>query len=777
MVAAYGSEAEGALVEVEDPRATGVAAAGEQPRALPLVRTKLHAPVARELVSRRELLDLLSVGGPHCRLTLIRAPAGWGKSTLLANWHSSERETRPFAWLALDGADNDQPRFWLYVTEALSALEPEIGRTSLMLLRAPGVGVVDEVLPVLINELGSLTHPAVLVLDDYHLITNPEIHEGLAFLLEHLPARLHLVLSTRSVPPLPLARLRARGQLVEVDAELLRFSAAEADALLNDLHRLALDRSSVLRLCERTEGWPAGLYLAALSLRGRDDARAFVEAFAGDDRHVVDYLSVEVLAGQRDGVRSFLLRTSILERLCPPLCDVVTGFGGSASTLDEVARSNLFLVPLDTKREWYRYHHLFGELLRHELMLVEPELVPELHRRAASWLLDAGLVSEGVHHTIAAGDVADASKLILRHWLDLRDQHRLETVLRWLDALPPQAVPDDARLCLVRASTLLEVGRIGEVDEWLDAAERGSTSDALLAGPASVDSGVAAYRAITHYVLGDVGRIRRTAKPALEVEETGSAYWRSALLTIFGASVFLEGRSSAAVAPLEEAVRLSEQSGHALALTHALGWSAVVHADLGEWQRADAVLDDVEALLGERPELREYFGTALVHVVRAKLLARRGRPTEADAAMARATELARRGVSRLQIAYALLAHAEVKHQLRDRDAAVDLLREAEAAVAACPDPGMLRQLATRVERLLEPAHRGRAPGAPFVEELSKRELAVLQLFPTGLSQREIGASLYVSVNTVKTHTKSIFRKLDVSSRRDAVERARALGLL
>jgi LuxR family maltose regulon positive regulatory protein len=474
-------------------------------------------------------------------------------------------------------------------------------------------------------------------------------------------------------------------------------------------------------------------------------------------------------------VRDFLIRTSILDRLCAPLCDALNESGGSARMLEEIERSNFFLLPLDTKREWYRYHHLFGELLRHELKLSEPELIPELHGRAAAWCRDAGMVPEAIHHATAAGEVAEASELIARHWLEFRDQHRLETVLGWLDGLPTEAVKSDARLCLVMASTLLEVGRVVEVEEWLDAAERGSSAGTLWAGPASVESGVDAYRAIIQYVIGDVGKIRAIAQPALEREASDSGYWRSALLTIFGASVFLSGQSRDAVAPLEEAVTLSERSGHALALTHALGWSAVAHADLDEWHRAEEVLDHVEALLRERPDLREYFGTSLAHVVRGKLLERRGQQTEADTAMARATELARRGVSRLQLAYGLLTRAEMKHGQHDRDAASELIREAREAIEACPDPGALPNLVARAER--RPTTRDRAPTMLGVEDLSDRELAVLRLLQSELSQREIGTSLYVSLNTVKTHTKSIFRKLGASSRTEAVERARELGLL
>jgi ATP/maltotriose-dependent transcriptional regulator MalT len=741
--------------------------------ARPLIHSKLEPPVPRQRVSRRELLELCA--GPPRKLTLIRAPAGWGKSTLLADWHALESETRPFAWVALDSDDNDPVRFWTYLIHALRKIDPSAGGVSLPMLRAPRVSVVDDVLPALCNELTALPHQVVLVLDDYHLVSNPEIDEGLSFFLEHLPQTLELVLSSRSEPALPLARLRARGELAEIDAQQLRFSDEEADLFLNDLHGLDLDRADVIRLRELTEGWAAGLYLATLTIRGRASAHEFIEAFAGDNRHIVDYLSSEVLAGLPGEMRSFLLHTSVLQRLCAPLCDVVTDRPGSVLTLHELERSNFFLIPLDTKREWYCYHHLFGELLRHELALAEPEHARTLHRRASAWHREHGDPSEAIHHATAAGDVADASELILRHWIEFRNEARLETLLAWLDGLPPEAVTGDARLCLVRASTLQEVGRVAEADQWLEAAAGGAADGSLLAGPASVASGVAASQAINQYFLGSVRGISEAARPALELEEAGSDYWRSALLTTFGVSVFLGGEARIASALLDDAVTSSEESDHSLALIHALGWCAVVHAAIGEADRARQLLDETEALL-RQTGLTAYYGMSMAHVARGKLLEGQGRLREADEALAEGIELARRGEARFDLSYGLLTHAEVKGGLGDRRAAKDLLREARQAVEACADPGVLPELVARVERRLRLVPRG-ATRTPYEEDLSDRELAVLRLLATDLTQREIGAALYVSFNTIKTHVKSIFRKLDVATRTDAVSRARELRLL
>jgi LuxR family maltose regulon positive regulatory protein len=741
----------------------------------PLIQSKLEAPVPRRRVSRHGLLEVCA--GPPRKLTLIRAPAGWGKSTLLADWYDLESEKRPFAWVSLDGGDNDPVQFWSYLIHALRTLDSGAGEISLPMLRAPRANVLDDVLPALCNELAALPSGVVLVLEDYHLVRNPAIDDGLSFLLDHLPQSVGLVISSRSEPALPLARLRARGDLAEIDAQQLCFTEEEADLFLNDLHGLGLDRGDVIRLCERTEGWAAGLYLATLTIRDRASAHEFIEAFAGDNRHVVDYLSSEVLAGLSVEVRGFLLQTCLLERLCAPLCDAVTDRPGSAELLDELERSNSFLIPLDTKREWYCYHHLFRELMRHELALADPERATIVHRRASVWHRDHGDPSGAIHHATAAGDHAVASELILRCWIEFRDEARLETLLAWLNALPPGVISADARLCLVMASTLQEVGRTAEAEKWLEAATADAIEDSLMAGPATVRSGVAATKSINQYFSGDVRGIAETARPALEHEEGGCDYWRSALLTTLGVSVFLSGQDRAASDLLEEAVGTSQESGHSLALSHALGWFSIVCMELGDAARADRVLAASEALVQREPGLAGYFGTSMMHVARGKLLHGLDRKEEADEALGRGVELARRGEAKFDLAYGLITYAEVKGSLGEHRTAKDMLSEAREVVDACADQGgALPELIARTARglRLPPDHTTRIL---YVENLSERELAVLRLLGTDLSQREIGEALFVSLNTVKSHVKSIFRRLGVATRSDAVSRARELDLL
>ncbi len=739
-------------------------------RAPRLLTSKLQAPVTRARLSRPALIERLV--DRHPKLAVVRAPAGWGKTTLLADWHASDLETRPFAWVSLDHADNDPVRFWGYLIEALRAEHPATGELSASLLSTPRVGVVDEVLGALLGELDTLDHDVVLVIDDFHHITNSEIAEALAFFVDHLPRRLTLVVSSRQAPRLPLPRLRARGELVEIDASQLGFSPDETERLLNGLHGLGLDPDDVQRLWERTEGWAAGLYLATLGLRAAADPRGFIDDFAGDDRNVVDYLSAEVLAHLPEGIRSFLHRTSVLDRLCSSLCDAVTGSAGSARTLHELEVSNLFLVPLDSRREWYRYHHLFADLLRQHAANALGGDLPLVHRRAAAWHRLAGNPAEAIHHAIAAGDLVDASQLIVDHWLEARDGGRLETLLSWLDALPAGEVAGDPRLGLIQATTLQELGRIPEAWASLSRAQRA----AQLAGtvPDELAVGLAACRSINCYFVGDAAGIRETAAGAADSESFISPYWSGALLTTLGAAYVIDGAGARASAILGRAADLSRTSGHALALVHALGWQAASLLSTGDEEHADLLLDEVDELLRHRPGLAAYFGTAVAYIARAMMHQRRGALNEADAGYARGVELARHGNANLELAYGLLRRAELQAALGDAERSRALLRRARAVMGASPSPGSLPALADSAERAMGARRTDRPPPG---DELSDRELAILRLLNSQLTQREIADAMYISLNTVKTHVKHIFQKLGVNTRPEAVEAAQARDLL
>jgi LuxR family transcriptional regulator, maltose regulon positive regulatory protein len=427
----------------------------------PLLATKLHQPRPRSrLVSRSRLIERLGQGvtGP---LTLVSAPAGYGKTTLLAQWRASTR--MPVAWLSLEPEDNEPLRFLTYFIAALQTLDHHLGARAYARLRLPQPVELETVLAELSNDLLCWQgEDFVLVLDDYHVITSAPIHHALTHLVEHLPPGMHLILTTRSDPPLPLARLRARGHLTELRAADLRFGTAEASAFLADVMGLHLSPEEVATLQSRTEGWIAGLQLAALSLQGRTDVTSALAAFTGSHRFVLDYLSEEVLSRQSASVQTFLLQTSVLERLSGPLCDAVTGKPGSQSMLEDLERAHLFVVALDERREWYRYHHLFADLLRSRLQQSEPGLLPELHRRASLWYEEHDLLLEAVQHAIHAPDLERTSYLLeaYRHALALRGQGR--TVLALLHAFPDERIGRQPSLCFSQAMLLMLTGQLQE---------------------------------------------------------------------------------------------------------------------------------------------------------------------------------------------------------------------------------------------------------------------------------------------------------------------------
>jgi LuxR family transcriptional regulator, maltose regulon positive regulatory protein len=425
-----------------------------QGRAGPLLPGKLAPPTARpRLVPRRRLLERLEAGldGP---LTLLVAPAGFGKTTLLAAWlASSARHGRDVAWLALDPADNDPARFWRYLIAAIQAVRPSVGRSALALLHLPRPDCSDTLVGELVGDLAAEAAPLVLVLDDYHTLEAPEVHAGLAALLKHLPPQVHLVLSSRGDPPLPIASLRARGRLTEVRAPDLRFTPPETAAFLADVMGLDLSAAEVDVLEAHTEGWVAGLQLAALSLQARSgpgERAAFVAGFGGSHRFVLDYLVEEILQHQPERVGAFLRQTSILERLSGPLCAAVTGEPDSQALLEEIERANLFLVPLDEERRWYRYHHLFAGALRHQLAREAPGSIPELHRRASAWCAAQGLGRAAVEHALAAEDWPAAARLIDAMIGVLHARGERETVRRWLQQIP-QSVQRQFPLLVVSA--------------------------------------------------------------------------------------------------------------------------------------------------------------------------------------------------------------------------------------------------------------------------------------------------------------------------------------
>ncbi len=438
----------------------------------PVVETKLVVPALRgDAVARPRLTELLDQGR-GARLALVSAPAGFGKTTLLARWltPSTDRQ-RPVAWLSLEEGDGQPVRFWTYVITAIQRAAPGAGDSALALLQA-AQPPLDIVLATLINELSSIPTDLDLVLDDYHLVDGPDLESGMAYLLERLPPQIHLVISTRADPALPLARYRARGDLVEIRADDLQFTPAEAAAYLNDVADLALNPAEIAALETRTEGWIAALQLAALSLRGRSQPAAFIASFAGDDRYIVDYLVEEVLNRQPSPVRDFLLHTSILDRLSGPLCSVVTGTADSQRMLEHLDRANLFLVPLDNTRHWYRYHQLFAEVLATHLLDEQPDTVSGLHRRASQWYDEAGEPDRAVRHAVAAGAISRAADLAELAIPPLLRNRQEATIAAWRTAIPDHVVLTRPVLALGFIGALMSSGQFTVAEERLRQLER-----------------------------------------------------------------------------------------------------------------------------------------------------------------------------------------------------------------------------------------------------------------------------------------------------------------
>jgi LuxR family maltose regulon positive regulatory protein len=574
------------------PARRDTSASGDPP-ALPsdheLLVTKLARPaVAANLVPRPRLTEQLQ-RGRHRPLTLLAAPAGFGKTTLLATW--LEHALLPAAWVSLEPADDDLARFWSYLFTAVARVQPGCGAAALPLLHSSTLAPpppIETALTAWINALAALPHEVALVLDDYHLIATPAIHRSVAYLLEHLPPALHLIIATRADPPLPLARLRARGHLTEIRAADLRFTAAEAAAFLTRAPGLALAAADIAALAARTEGWIAGLHLAALALQGHPDGAGFVMAFAGSHRYIIDYLVEEVLARQPAPVQTFLLQTAILERLHGALCTAIVGGpgdeAGGQAMLEHLEQANLFLVPLDDERRWYRYHQLFAEALRHRLQRDHPALVPELHQRASAWYERQGLLREAVQHALAAADFAQAARLVEQTFTALVRRGEIATLHRWVAALPEERVRTNVELAVLQGWLLFARGQHEAAERHLQAIER--TLPAETAGQAAIKGRVAAIRASIAITQRDLPRTIALARLALESlppESLARAYaaW------YLGKAHWLSGALAAARRALTEAVRISWEVNHPYAVF------LVIH-DLGQLQVQQGQLHQAE---------------------------------------------------------------------------------------------------------------------------------------------------------------------------------------
>lgn len=544
----------------------------------PLLGTKFHHPAQRPgFVARPRLLRRLQEG-TQGKLTLISAPAGFGKTSLMAEWDASRQPDAPaLAWLSLDQSDNRPASFWTYVVAALQSVEPNCGSGAMALMQSPQLPPIELLLTSLLNEVDAATRPIVLVLDDYHLIETNSIHDGITFMLDHLPGLLRLVITGRSDPPLPLARMRARGELVEIRAGELRFTREETEGLLNGTMGLGLSAREITALHGRTEGWAAGLQLAALSIQGRTNAAAFIEAFAGDDRYIADYLVEEVLDRQTPEIRRFLLETSILGRLSDSLCNAVTSCDDAGAILSALDRGNLFVVPLDDRREWYRYHHLFAEVLRAHLMQQRPRDVPGLHSRASEWFAAHGEASEAVRHAMEAQDPGRAAGIVELEAEALVRKHQPDVLIEWVKGLPDEVIRSMPVLSTFYALALQGVGRMEEAAARLDDAERcldeaaSSVGDrtsnghpmtvADRGGFESLPSRIALARSYGAVASGDVEGTADRVRQALALLPEDEHHWRGAAASLLALTHWARGELAAAQPFHRQGVERLERAG------------------------------------------------------------------------------------------------------------------------------------------------------------------------------------------------------------------------
>jgi LuxR family transcriptional regulator, maltose regulon positive regulatory protein len=575
----------------------------------PILATKLYIPPPRpHVVLRPRLIERLNEG-LHRKLTLISAPAGFGKTTLVSTWLAGG--PRPAAWLSLDEGENDPARFLAYLVAALQTFVPDIGEGVLTILHSPQPPPPASILTALLNDLTTIRDHFVLVLDDYHVLDAKPIDQALTYLVEHLPPHMHLVIATREDPPLPLARLRARGHLTEVRATDLRFTHSEATAFLTQVMGLTLSAQDIARLSTRTEGWIAGLQLAALSMQGHKDTTSFVTSFTGSHHFVLDYLAEEVLGQQSEHIQTFLLRTSILDRLCGPLCDAVL-MDPSASgqaTLAYLERANLFIVPLDNERRWYRYHHLFADLLRQRLQQsiasstgAAESQVNALHIRASLWYEDQGLEIEAFHHAVAAHDVERAARLVEGKGMPLQFRGAVAPVLHWLESLPKTALDARPSLWVMYASALSMTGHLTGVEEKLQAAE------AALQGAEADDKTrnlvghIAAIRALVAAAENQVETIIAQSRRALEYLHPDNLAVRTATIWKLGIAYHLQGDHAAASRAYTEAIAISQASGNIIINLSATVGLGMVQETENQLHLAAQTYQHILQLVGESPQ-------------------------------------------------------------------------------------------------------------------------------------------------------------------------------
>jgi LuxR family maltose regulon positive regulatory protein len=738
--------------------------------ALDVVESKLRVPRARgDGVSRTPLVNRLRAAGAF-PIVLVVAPAGYGKTTLLSQW--AARDARPFAWVSVDERDNDPVVLLKHIAAALHQLEP-LDPQVLDAFDRPGETIWEAIAPRLTAEVGSRTVPFVLVLDGADVLESEDSVAAVGILVENLPSGSMVALSGRAIPRLPVAALRVAGPLLEIGSYELAFSRREAEMLLR-ASGVEPDEAEIVDLLHRTEGWPAALYLAALGshvAQGELAEPPELADIAGDDRYVADYLRSEYLSCLGPQVLRFLRRTSILEKLSGPLCDAVLRSKASGLLLKELERANLFLVPLDRHRKWWRYHHLFRDLLCRELDDHEPERVPTLNRRAAAWYEAHGDPESALLHAHAAGDGETTARILSSIAMEVHHSGRVGTVEGWLDLVDDDRWLDRHPVVAINGCYVHAVrGRAADADRWLNAAERGLASRRK--GVGSVRPWIFVMRSAL--CADGPGRMRRDAEAALAKLAEDDAWLPEALL-VRGVAKVLTGEREQGDSILEDAAEAAARLGSAETSVVALSERSLLAAAWGDHGRAEAFAHEAHELV-EGGNLGGYPTSALALAASARALLRHGQWDRARRQLtvaARLTPALTLSLPWLAIQVRLeLGHAYLT--LRDRDAAERVVEEARGILAARPALGVLADAVDGLEEQIVAMPEARNGSG---SALTAAELRVLPLLSTHLSFREIGERLYVSRNTIKTQAISVYRKLGVSNRSEAVARARELGLV
>ncbi len=715
------------------------------------------------------------------KLAVVVAPAGWGKTSLLSRWAASLAETTPVAWVSLDENDDEPVRFWSYLLTALREASDQISPAALDALMASNTGgPMQLALPLLINELAESPTRHVVVLDDYQVITNHDVHESLEFLISYLPPSVQVVIASRWDPPLPLARMRARGELIEVRANDLRFSEEEAAAMVSAVSELHLDSSAASALWQRTEGWAAGLQLAGLTLRGSSDPEAAAARVRGDDRHLFDYFTSEVLPALVPEQRDLLVRAASLERLSGPLCDAALQINGSAAILSALERADMFVVGLDTDHEWYRCHRLLRDALERGPEAQDGTATREVLSRAARWFTEHGRIDEAVRHLRRADDHQGAASLLSAHESWFFDHGWAAIFLAHGERLPEAAIEPSLALSLSYAAKIS--GRRDQIIHWLDVCDRQIDDGTVIKGWRSSRAAAVMMRGVNGTAADDPAEAVALCEQAVALEAAAGTAQHPVAMAALGSAYAFDGRFEDAVPILADSWRRRGQGHWSLPLD--LQLAGLLGLSLLQLGRGDAL----DRLLAEAAPAataaEQHWGDAAAPLVAQLYLADARRRYElGDLAQARARQdhamrLAEIAADSLTLVIGLVYLADLELAAGHRSAAQTALLRAREVLDNDPTAPFVHDLLRVAEaRIGRVAVRSAARSGVLLDELTDREMSILRMLPGSASQREIGAALFLSINTVKAYNKSLYRKLGAASRQEAVTTARRLGLI